>query len=634
MKIFKTVTDVWTISETQELFGLTLTETGKIVAPEGKQVTLVYNGENLPLLPGQYEGDVILEVTENCPYQGSNLRAAVVLEDGKYQPQKSVTAMAIGGEVADNRVSGVSISSMEEAVNGIYASIPEGGEAVIENVTIDMIGNGGNDFIGYGAAIAAAGKGKLTVNCSDITTHGAARGAIYAGENIRLEVNDSKIKCRGGVLNADYEDTIKTTLPGVMRRVPWMLGLRGNNRATNLLDYADATYNRCDLSTDGWGVMSTDGVKRCRLYVNDSNVEIKGKSGYGALSIGDCVVTYNNSTVKAADYGLIMLMGKGSGVFKNGANIVSKRFGTMSSLNTGLLECADSTITSEKTTFLVKGCSTEFRVENSKLQPGNGIILQVMNSDDPGNPKGHYCDPAEPDEKIVDRDLTTAVAGTDVVATFTNMQMTGDMYNGSCETAGDTGGANLLAGGPGAGAPGGGMPPMENFPAPGGDFPAMPGGFPTPGGDFPAMPGGGMPPMGDFPAPGGDMPQMPGGFSMPSFGGPNVKNLSITLKNSSITGRITASVSKHRVEKVCKECCEELGEVDNFPEPAINNGVIVSLDENSTWTVTEESYLTALTLAPGAALQSAAGGAPRLLVDGVETEIAAGTYTGAIAIRP
>lgn len=60
MKTFKTVDAVWNITETTHLFGLTLTETGKIVPPEGKLVTLVYNGENIPLLPGQYEGDVVL----------------------------------------------------------------------------------------------------------------------------------------------------------------------------------------------------------------------------------------------------------------------------------------------------------------------------------------------------------------------------------------------------------------------------------------------------------------------------------------------------------------------------------------------------------------------------------------------
>ena len=623
MKVFKNVEDTWIVPETTRLFGLTLAETGRILAPEGKQVTLVYNGENLPIRPGQYEGDVVLEVTNTLTYQDLPFRAAVVLEAGKYVPEKSVRAAAMGGKISDNTISGISVTSMEETVNGIFASIPEGAETVIENVTLDMLGNGGSDFAGWGAAISGAGKGKLVVNNSDITTHGAARVAIYAGENVELEVNDTTIRTKGGVLNADYEDTIKTTPPGVMRRVPWMLGLRGNCRATNLLDYANATYNRCDISADGWGVMSTDGVKRCRMYINDSNIEIKGSSGYGALSIGDCVVDFKNSTVKAADYGMIMMMGKGSGAFRDGTVVSSGRFATMSSMNQGIVEVADSTLNTGETTFVVKGCSTEFKVENAVLNPGNGILLQVMDSDDPGNPTGYYKEPETEDTPMEGRDLFTAVPATDVVATFSNMELSGDMYNGSSNRKADTGGANLLAAAPNA------MADMaKNGPPPG-----MMGGMP-PMGDFPAMPAGGppagMPPMGDFPAmPAGGPPAggPPAGFSMPSFGGPAAKNMGIILKNVSYTGCITASISKHRVPKISKENCEELGEVVNTPAPVVNNGVIVTLDEKTTWTVTADCYLSSLTIAPGAVVKGA-----RLLVDGLEKELRPGTYTGSIQL--
>ncbi len=95
MRAFKTVSDVWTVTETTRLFGLKLTESGKIVAPEGKQVTLVYNGENLPILPGQYEGNVVLEagtvwnVTGDCYLssltiaEGAAVKGAVLTVDGR-----------------------------------------------------------------------------------------------------------------------------------------------------------------------------------------------------------------------------------------------------------------------------------------------------------------------------------------------------------------------------------------------------------------------------------------------------------------------------------------------------------------------------------------------------------------------
>lgn len=116
---------------------------------------------------------------------------------------------------------------------------------------------------------------------------------------------------------------------------------------------------------------------------------------------------------------------------------------------------------------------------------------------------------------------------------------------------------------------------------------------------------------------------------MPSFGGPNAKNLSITLENVDYTGCITASLSRHRVEKVSKENCEELGEVVNTPQEAINNGVIVSLDKATCWTVTDTCYLTALHIGESAVVK-----AGKFTLDGVETPLQPGHYCGKLVLTP
>ena len=67
-------------------------------------------------------------------------------------------------------------------------------------------------------------------------------------------------------------------------------------------------------------------------------------------------------------------------------------------------------------------------------------------------------------------------------------------------------------------------------------------------------------------------------------------------------------------------------------QPAVNNGVIVSLDETSRWIVTGTSYLTRLTLAEGAGIDSADGRPVRMTVDGAETAPVPGDYTGQIVI--
>ena len=73
--------------------------------------------------------------------------------------------------------------------------------------------------------------------------------------------------------------------------------------------------------------------------------------------------------------------------------------------------------------------------------------------------------------------------------------------------------------------------------------------------------------------------------------------------------------------------------VENTLCPAVNNGVIARFDDNSSWLVTKPCYLTALTLAPGASVLAPDGKSLTMLVDGTETPIQPGTYTGNIEMR-
>ena len=38
---------------------------------------------------------------------------------------------------------------------------------------------------------------------------------------------------------------------------------------------------------------------------------------------------------------------------------------------------------------------------NATLDPGNGIILQVMDSDDPDNPTGYYAEPEASENRFI-----------------------------------------------------------------------------------------------------------------------------------------------------------------------------------------------------------------------------------------
>ncbi|MFF4586329.1 hypothetical protein [Streptomyces sp. NPDC001388] len=111
------------------------------------------------------------------------------------------------------------------------------------------------------------------------------------------------------------------------------------------------------------------------------------------------------------------------------------------------------------------------------------------------------------------------------------------------------------------------------------------------------------------------------------------KNMVLTFTGSSVEGVISATAAKHRVPSIDASTFHELGIVTNTAQPAVNNGVIVTLDSGSTWTVTGTSYLTSLTLADDAAVKAPRGRTVTLTVDGAVTALTPGsTYTGALTL--
>jgi hypothetical protein len=244
--------------------------------------------------------------------------------------------------------------------------------------------------------------------------------------------------------------------------------------------------------------------------------------------------------------------------------------------------------------------------KGAQLNSASGVILQIIEDDDPGPVmengtmvnKGVYTESDERPTKAEDWDVTAAT-GSDLFATFTNITLKGDFYNafkGSGKAGADRG---LQVGGMGAGASGG----AER--GPGGPPGGPPGG--TPGGAMPMGP-------------------VPGG---PAASG---KNMVLSFENTNLTGVITASQAKHAKSSIAAEDYKLLGEVTNTAGPAINNGVIVSLDHGSSWTVTGTSYVTRLTMAGGATLTAPQGQKVTMTVDGKETAVEAGTYKGDIVI--
>jgi len=567
----------WTINETTKLTGLTIGKGAVIKAPEGNTVTMTVNGVETPIQAGSYKGNIVLTVAKAIVIKASvfgdvstyQMRAAIDVEDGVYLPEKSVAAAVIGGKVTNSSAKNVSITSVGKNFNGIIVS----GNSTysIDNAKINLIGEGGNDFAGYGAGIMTEGKAKVTVNKASIIAKGAIRTTIAVRGESTIHVNDSDIQAYNGPLPEDY--AFKWQKPnGPLMQVPWFLGLVGTNRATMLVDSGTAYYNNSHIKAQGWGALSTDGVKDVKLYTTNCYVETT-ESGYGSYADGS-YNSFSKTKFDVKDYALIMT--GGTGIFTDESVVNSGRFGVMLHGSANLTIDKGSVFYTKKAVIQVKGSFPTIVVDNARLLSESDIILQAMENDDPNKGGG-------------------APAG-------------GGMAGGP--------------GGPPGGMPGGeaGRGGEREGGAPGGD---MRGG---PGGSASALTATfkNMTLNGDIVS------------SMTNLGDMVVNFEKTTITGAITTATAEHAVGPNGEKLVMKEETDLYYLIGDIKETycATNEkfGVKISLDKNSKWIVSKTSYLTGLTIAEGASVIAPAGYKLTLSVDGAAKEIKAGEHKGKITL--
>jgi hypothetical protein len=435
------------ISETTTKSSLTITDGEMLAAPTGYSLTMTVDGVETPMNAGTYTGNIVLTVTKEISVTYGTLdpvdwRTAVYVEDGAYVADKSVAAAWGGGTVNDSTATDLDLTSVGENFNGIVVT----GDSTytIENPDISFTGNGGNDFSGYGAAIVSKGNSNVTVNNAHIVNTGVVRTSIFAGGASTMTVNDSYIEVHNGTLPSDY---VTNTTLGKMKEVPWMLGLVGNCRATNLVGTAKAYYNRDTIIAEGWGCLSTDDNSGVTLVATDCTIKTL-TSGYGAYSIGNGTSdTFSGCTIDVADMAMIMANGTASGIFTKSADnitqVTSGRFGVVvHASNIGTLTINEGTkFNTDEAVILVKTASPTIVVDNATLTSGTGIVLQTMNNDDPnmsGSAPSTVLNATFSNmqgEKAMNGDLVNAMNGT-VNITFKNAAITGAITTATAAAVG------------------------------------------------------------------------------------------------------------------------------------------------------------------------------------------------------
>jgi hypothetical protein len=591
--IYVAAGQTYTVTATTRVPSVTIERGGGLTAPAGYSLTMTVNGvetgqrlvstsaADTAFVPGSWRGDIVLTVTTayDVPWQQHvyPFRQALYVDAAGLVPAYSVLAAAGGGKVGATAAAGVRITSTGECFDGVVVN---GGSYQLDDAVITLDGAGRCDFVGYGTAILANGAGtRLVVDGAVVRNHGVVRTAAIADNGATLVVKNSSLSVRNGPLPAGYIATVNLD---TMESAPWMLSIDGDVRATNLLgNNSVAAYVNSSVTSETWGALSTDSGSDCTLVTVNCRVANTGDSGYGTYVIGNAteyllgtefdvgsyatIFTGGTAIYGDSDPAVVAQLNTSLGLGLSGAElrdlrprptvVNSRRFGFMWHAPSTLAITGGTVVKSPRATFLNKGQQIGVTVDGSggaRLSPDDGILVQVIDNDDPGpvivngvlENAGVYTQPAGEPARDETFDVTVAHA-TDSVLSFSDIELTGNFYNGM---------------------------------------------------------------RGDL-------------------------NLVLKFAAARVAGVITATLAEHHVDTITAANWQELGAVSNTPQPAINNGVVVSLAGGSNWTVTGTSYLTALSFDATSAVTGAQGRKVSLTVDGAATAITPGSsHTGAIVV--
>jgi len=580
----------WLVEKTVEFKELLIRECSTVRAPEGKQVTLIVNGVVRDITPGKYMGKVVLYVSDFYITTPMGLMTfnniactetpAICVEHGKVSSQKSVSAAVWKGNVTDTEADGVYIVAGAESFNGV---VIDNSDYTVKNSRIDLEGYGSNDMNGVGTAVSVYGDSKATVVGCDFNVNGITRPAIHVGGHSHVSIIDCD------VTNLGPESKW-------IGRFCWQLPLRGSNRLTQLSDFSRAEYIGCRMKTNGWGIFSLDGCDDVKLLAKDCKLVVSGPGshGYGAFCMGPNEVMFDNCYVDVSGMVFIIMgmEGKGRWSVLNGSVFKSLCFGVVfNSDDNSIFTAKDSAFDSVRANIVLKSSVPRIDLDNCDMRSDEGVLLQMMDSEESGMDQIKYFVPVGiEDVRIEGRDLTDVSEKDNAVLNLSNMSVEGDIFNSS---------TNIKAF----------RRSLKNGQGRWHDTLIGPVPYSSPAGEIFEM-----------------------DHDSEFMHGPH--NLGVNLKNASVTGVISSAVQAYPegVTEITPENWHDISNITQTASSTVNNGVVVTLDSKSVWKVTGTSYITALTAEQDARIEAIDGHRIVMTVNGAETPLLPGKYTGNIVL--
>ncbi len=218
---------------------------------------------------------------------------AIYVANGAYDEAKSVTAAMQAGEVSDTEASGVVVTSEGEYFTGIYIC---DSEYTISDAVMSFVGNGGDDFNGWGAGIVVAGASVVEINTSVVYATGVIRSALWTGGTSQTYANDSVFISMNDDDATPYDTEDNYAVP-MMQQCPFALGITGNVRTTLACGAGTNTFTNCLVVSNGWAVLSTDsGTSGTTALVSNATVAVVGTASDEETEDYDFAYEVNGTT--------------------------------------------------------------------------------------------------------------------------------------------------------------------------------------------------------------------------------------------------------------------------------------------------------------------------------------------------
>ena len=455
---------------------------------------------------------------------------------------------------------------------------------VLSDYVIDLAGVGTNDMGGFGAAVYVTDNAAAELNNLRVITRGPGRGTLFTRFAADVTVN-------GSTFYAVSDPNLST-----MQGCPPGLFLEGKIRATNAVGASHVTYNDSVVISQGWGALSTDSddlytdwEDPTELHVNNSYIGVI-TSGYGAYSDGGARDYFIGCAIDVPDYAAVET---GSGVvYYENCIINSGEYGVMthSGNSVGEITFLDTELHVGEAGVMLRDTANTVTFDNCTIAFDGTYTIDAALAE------AYGVDLADVDEQFgtvngVDESYPHTVFSSEASNCIVKLIHNSDGGSGTEKS----GAAPTVT--------------IKNSDMSGNilNTAAMT------GDEYTATSG-----------PAGEGVRTP-------------RSLDVTLDGSAVTGAISLGSDTWAVTHFASgnTASQEIGYAEktvlgSFHEDGF--GLSLTLKDSSVWTVTEDSYLTALTVDAASSVVGADGKAVSMTVNGAETPITAGTYEGEIII--